>query len=156
MKKMKLVLFSLILIVMIAMGLFAFYYFNQESSFLDITKKDISTTELKVIGLSSALFGSLDDKDKAVIGNELNKNEIISKTPTYGLPTCKIVLKLKDDRVVEISPETRENVYAIISKNGFTLSYGIIIAPKTASILLSFEAKAQAIYEKELKEQNNK
>jgi hypothetical protein len=150
MKKKKLILLSLIFVVIIISGVFAFFYFNQESTFLDVTRKDIRSIELKVIGLSPSLFGVLDDKDKAVIENELNKNEILSKTATYGLPTCKIVLKLKDDRVVEISPETKQNVFAVISKNGFTLSEGVIAAPKTASILLAYEAKAQAIYEKEL------
>lgn len=156
MKKKQIILVSVISVVIISLSVLTFFYFNKESSFLDVSGKNISTIELKVTGLSPALFGNIDDKQKVSITGELNKNEIISKSSTYGLPTCKIVLKLKDDRVVEISPETQHNVFVVISKNGFTLSNGIIAAPKTASILLAFEAKAQTIYENELKQQNNK
>lgn len=153
MKKKQIILLSLILVIIISAGVFAFFCFNKESSFLDVSSKDITAVDLKVIGLSSSLFGGIAENQKAAVIGEIHKNEIISKTPIYGLPTCKIVLSLKDGRVVEISPETKTTVFAVITKNGFTLSEGIIATPKTASILQAFEAKAQAIYENELKEQ---
>ena len=155
MKKKQIIWLSLILVIVISLGVFSFFYFNKESSFLDVSAKDITTVELKVIGLSSSLFGNIAENQKASVIGEFNKNEILSKTPTYGLPTCKIVLSLKDGRVIEVSPETKTNVFAVISKNGFTLSEGIVAAPKTASILLALEAKAQTIYENELKQQNS-